>query len=199
MERVCPCWGRIDIFPEVLELFFWKCLSSLAFEGCQGECSKEWLRLEKRTSVLRFDDLHRLRTSCKGFPVSSRAESSDENGGRHSDSGGEGMLWKLELLTSRALRNTVKSYAEKHCAEEHQPRIYWEIRTFSACNFAEIRTKTSFQKKKKKNIDILVFTVPKCEGPESFWKVFGCVLFTGEMLNWTTVARCPNKNMDKQQ
>ena len=52
VERVCPCRGRIDIFPRSARALFWKCLSSLASEGCQGECSKEWLRLEKRTSVI---------------------------------------------------------------------------------------------------------------------------------------------------
>ena len=42
----------------------------------------------------RFDDLHRLRTSCKGFRVY-RAGSSDENGSRHSDSDGEGSVISL--------------------------------------------------------------------------------------------------------
>ena len=54
-----------------------------------------------------FDDLHRLRTSCKGFRVC-RTESSDENGGRHSDSGGEGSvisLWKrVKQATDRHQR-----------------------------------------------------------------------------------------------
>ena len=42
-------------------------------------------------------------------------------------------------------RDTVKSYAEEHCAEEHQ--FHLEIRTFLACDFAEIRTYTSIQDK----------------------------------------------------
>ena len=56
----------------------------------------------------RFDDLHRLKTSCKGFRVC-RAESSDENGGRHSDSGGKGSvisLWnRLKQATDRRQRS----------------------------------------------------------------------------------------------
>ena len=72
--------------PEVFELrLFMKMFEFFSFssEGCQGpgECSKEWLRLGKK-DFSRFDDLHRLRTSCKGFRVR-RAESSDENGGKH--------------------------------------------------------------------------------------------------------------------
>ena len=55
----------------------------------------------------RFDDLHRLRTNCKGFRVCS-AESSDENGGRHSDTGGEGSvisLWnRVKQATDRRQR-----------------------------------------------------------------------------------------------
>ena len=44
----------------------------------------------------RFDDFHRLRTSCEGFRVYvCRPESSEENGGRHSDSGGEGSVISL--------------------------------------------------------------------------------------------------------
>ena len=55
----------------------------------------------------RFDDLHRLRTSCKDFRVC-RAESSGENGSRHSDSGGEGSvisLWnRVKQATDRRQR-----------------------------------------------------------------------------------------------
>ena len=47
-----------------------------------------------KKDLSRFKDLHRLRTSCKGFRVC-RAESSDENSGRHSDSGGKGSVIRL--------------------------------------------------------------------------------------------------------
>ena len=85
--------GADRYFSQKCSSSFLKKFEFFSFEGCQGECSKEWLRLEKK-DFSRFEDLHRLRTSCQGFRVC-RAESSDGNGGRHSDSGGEGSVISL--------------------------------------------------------------------------------------------------------
>ena len=67
--------------------FFLELFGSLAFEGRQEGCSKEWLRLEKGTSPASIICIDR-RTS---FRVC-HAESTGENGDRHSDSGGEGSV-----------------------------------------------------------------------------------------------------------
>ena len=65
------------------------------------------MALAGKRDFSRFDVLHRLRTSCKGLRVC-RAESSDENGVRHSNSGGEGSvinLWnKVKKATDRRQR-----------------------------------------------------------------------------------------------
>ena len=102
--------GQSRSFPQ-------KCSSSFLnmFEFCSvgrlsGRVFQRMVEAGKK-DFSRFDDLHRLKTSCKGFRVC-RAENSDKNGGRHSDSCGKGSvisLWnRVKQATDRRQRREVQ-------------------------------------------------------------------------------------------
>ena len=101
-------------FPQKCSSSFLKMFEFFSVWRLSGRVFQRMVEAGKK-DFSRFDDLHRLRMSCKGFRVC-RAESSDENGGRHSDSYG-----KVSVIS---LWNRVKQATERH--QQREVQFSWQ-------------------------------------------------------------------------
>ena len=71
VERVCPCRGRsrIDIFSQKCSSSFLKMFEFFSFWRLSGRVFQRLMAEAGKKDFSRFDDLLRLRTSCKGFRI----------------------------------------------------------------------------------------------------------------------------------